>query len=82
MDTLQIDTQWLEDVIFGDSEKNKKQETNDGEANVNDLLSEDLLAFENQTECFFQMPFMETNCDPSSSLSSLLYEGSEMALSS
>lgn len=77
-DTLQIDTQWLEDVIMGDSEKKKKKQ--EADANVNDLLSEELLAFENQTDCFFQMPFMVRNCDPSPTLSSLLDRGSEMAL--
>ncbi|VVA95031.1 unnamed protein product [Arabis nemorensis] len=43
-------------------------------------LEMELLAFENQTECFFQMPFMETNCDPSESLNSLLDGGSEIDL--
>ncbi|EOA35599.1 hypothetical protein CARUB_v10020812mg [Capsella rubella] len=72
-DTLLIDTQWLEDVIMGDAKK--KQETNgsEEEGNVNaTLLSEELLAFENQTECFSQIPFMEGGCDSLTSLSSLL----------
>ncbi|XP_020890572.1 ethylene-responsive transcription factor ERF073 isoform X2 [Arabidopsis lyrata subsp. lyrata] len=49
-DTLLIDTQWLEDVIMGDAKK--KHEPNDSEeANVNAApLSEELLAFENQTD--------------------------------
>ncbi|CAL9240412.1 unnamed protein product [Arabidopsis halleri] len=49
-DTLMIDTQWLEDVIMGDVKK--KHERNDSEeGNVNaTLLSEELLAFENQTD--------------------------------
>ncbi|XP_010471263.1 PREDICTED: ethylene-responsive transcription factor ERF073-like [Camelina sativa] len=71
-DTLLIDTQWLQDVIMGDAKK--KQELNDGEkeGNVNAvLLSEELLAFENQTECFSQIPFMEGTCDSLTSLSSL-----------
>ncbi|ESQ27955.1 hypothetical protein EUTSA_v10018945mg [Eutrema salsugineum] len=70
-ETLQVDTQWLEDVIMGDDAK-KKQKGCDGEANVNAQLSEELLAFENQTECFFQMPFMGVrNCGSTTSLSSL-----------
>ncbi|CAH8331561.1 unnamed protein product [Eruca vesicaria subsp. sativa] len=72
-DTIQVDTQWLEDVIIGDvKEKKKKQEGCDGEANVNALLSEELLAFEKETDCFFQMPFMDGgDCGSSTSLSSL-----------
>ncbi|KAF8091922.1 hypothetical protein N665_0432s0024 [Sinapis alba] len=75
-DTIQVDTQWLEDVIKGDAKKKKKQEGCDGgEANVNAQLSEELLAFEKETECFFQMPFMEgSNCDSSTSLTSV-FEG-------
>ncbi|KFK41657.1 hypothetical protein AALP_AA2G155900 [Arabis alpina] len=64
VDRLQVDTQWLEDVIMGDSEKKKKkQESNGGEANVNGRFSEELLAFENEneSECFLQTPFMEGN---------------------
>lgn len=75
-ETLQVDTQWLEDVIAGGDEK-KKQRVSDGEGgNVNGQLSEELLAFENQTECFFDMPVIQgRNCDSSMSLSSLLYGG-------
>ncbi|XP_010428119.2 PREDICTED: LOW QUALITY PROTEIN: ethylene-responsive transcription factor ERF073-like [Camelina sativa] len=75
-DTLLIDTQWLRDVIMGDAKK--KQELNDGEeeGNVNAaLLSEELLAFENQTECFSQIPFIEGNCDSLTSLSVSLFDG-------
>ncbi|KAF3515927.1 hypothetical protein DY000_02062608 [Brassica cretica] len=62
-DTIQVDTQWLEDAIKGGEEEGKKQKGCDGEADVNALLSEELLAFEKETECFFQMPFMEGgNC--------------------
>ncbi|CAH2066917.1 unnamed protein product [Thlaspi arvense] len=73
-DTLQVDTQWLEDVIVDDDAR-KKQRCCDGDegANVNAAqLSEELLAFENQTECFSQMPVLERNCGSSISLSSLL----------
>lgn len=79
-DTLLIDTQWLEDVIMGDAKKN--QEPNDSEeGNVNAaLLSEELLAFENQTQCFSQMPFMEGNCDSLTSLNSLFDGGNNMDL--
>uniref|UniRef100_A0A1J3GY52 AP2/ERF domain-containing protein n=1 Tax=Noccaea caerulescens TaxID=107243 RepID=A0A1J3GY52_NOCCA len=79
-ETLQVDTQWLEDVISGGDEKNK-QKVSDGQGNVNGQLSEELLAFENQTECFFDMPVIEgRNCDSSMSLSSLLYGGNVMDL--
>ncbi|AAF27154.1 putative transcription factor AP2-EREBP family [Arabidopsis thaliana] len=80
-DTLLIDTQWLEDIIMGDA--NKKHEPNDSEEANNvdaSLLSEELLAFENQTEYFSQMPFTEGNCDSSTSLSSLFDGGNDMGL--
>jgi hypothetical protein len=78
-ETLQVDTQWLEDAISGGDEK-KKQKVSDGEGNVSGQLSEELLAFENQTECcFFDMPVMEgRNCGSTTSLSSLLYGGSSV----
>ncbi|KAH0919375.1 hypothetical protein HID58_027035 [Brassica napus] len=58
-DTIQVDTQWLEDAIKGGEKEGKRQKGCDGEGDVNALLSEELLAFEKETECFFQMPFME-----------------------
>ncbi|CAN7053041.1 unnamed protein product, partial [Brassica rapa subsp. trilocularis] len=62
-DTIQVDTQWLEDAIKGGEKEGKRQKGCDGEGDVNALLSEELLAFEKETECFFQMPFMEGgNC--------------------
>ncbi|KAG2322449.1 hypothetical protein Bca52824_015662 [Brassica carinata] len=77
-DTIQVDTQWLEDVINGgDAKKEKKQEGCDG--SVNAQLSEELLAFEKETECFFQMPFMEGgNCGSSSTSVTSIFEGDDL----
>lgn len=80
-DTAQVDTQWLEDVILGDAAEKRQKGCYDCGADVNGLLSDELLAFENQTECFSQMPFMERrNCGSSTSLSSLLDEVNVMDL--
>ncbi|KAL0701560.1 hypothetical protein Bca4012_057682 [Brassica carinata] len=85
-DAVQVDTQWLEDVITGgddDAEmKRQKNGSYDSEGKVNALLSDELLlAFENQTECFLRTPFMEgRTCGSSKSLSSLLDEVSVMDL--
>ncbi|KAG2321770.1 hypothetical protein Bca52824_014983 [Brassica carinata] len=85
-DAVQVDTQWLEDVITGgddDAEmKRQKNGSYDCEGKVNALLSDELLlAFENQTECFLRTPFMEgRTCGSSKSLSSLLDEVNVMDL--
>ncbi|KAJ0256370.1 Ethylene-responsive transcription factor ERF073 [Hirschfeldia incana] len=79
-DTIQVDTQWLEDAIKGGEKGEKRQKgCCDGEGDVNALLSEELLAFEKDTECFFQMPpFMEGgNCDSSTSVTSV-FEGDDV----
>ena len=76
-DTSQVDTQWLEDVIImGDDAEKRQKGYYDCEGNVDELL-----AFENETECFLQTPFMEGgNCGSSTSLSSLLDEVNVMDL--
>ncbi|KAJ4884406.1 Ethylene-responsive transcription factor ERF073 [Raphanus sativus] len=80
-DTIQVDTQWLEDAIKG-GEKRQKGCDGDGEGDdVNAQLSEELLAFEKETECFFQMPFMEGgNCGSSSSSTPMtsVFEGDDV----
>ncbi|KAL0801650.1 hypothetical protein Bca101_056826 [Brassica carinata] len=71
-DAVQVDTQWLEDVIMGGDDAEEKRQKNG---------SYELLAFENQTECFLRTPFMEgRTCGSSKSLSSLLDEVNVMDL--
>ncbi|CAG7904440.1 unnamed protein product [Brassica rapa] len=76
-DTSQVDTQWLEDVIImGDDAEKRQKGYYDCEGNVDELLS-----FQNETECFLQTPFMEGgNCGFSTSLTSLLDEVNVMDL--
>ncbi|CAN8235321.1 unnamed protein product [Cochlearia groenlandica] len=78
-DTVKIDTKWLEDVVFVEDPMKKEEGyvvCEDDHANAR--FSDELLAFENQTESYFQMmspqppPLMERNCGSSASLSSLL----------
>ncbi|KAG2254025.1 hypothetical protein Bca4012_101734 [Brassica carinata] len=81
-DASQVDTQWLEDVIvMGDDAEKRQRGCYDCEGDVDGLFSDELLAFENQTECFLQTPFMEGgNCGSLTSLSSLLDEVNVMDL--
>ncbi|XP_010537652.1 PREDICTED: ethylene-responsive transcription factor ERF073 [Tarenaya hassleriana] len=71
VETIEIpsfDTEWFEDV----TNPTKKLKADDSESNGKfSTLSEELLAFEKETDCFFQMPYGVGNCD-SSFLNNLL----------
>ncbi|CAN8275697.1 unnamed protein product [Cochlearia groenlandica] len=70
-----IDKHLLEDVI-GDSDVTVTKKEN----NLSALLSEELQAFENQTDCFNQMPVMDNDTGSSMSMSSLFDSGNDISL--